>query len=300
MTRAMQADIGLALVAVIWGTGYIAMSWALADQLPPLYLVAMRFLISFVLLAIALHRRLGAITPGLLRAGAVSGLLLFLAFALQTLGLLYTTVSNNAFITAVNVVIVPFLYWLLSRQRPDIFSFSASFITLVGVALLSLDGFNGINKGDLLTLACAVLFACHIVATGHYSRRHDPFLLTLLQLGFSGLFALTGSWFLESFPATLSPQSMGAILYLALFSTLICYLLQTVCQKYSSATKTAVILSMESFFGSLFAIILLSEKLTLQMAMGAALILIAVIIAETKLSFLRPLVNSKKTPLSDT
>ncbi len=286
MKRAVQADVGLALVAIIWGTGYIAISWALDDKIPPLYLLAFRFSIAFILLAIILNKKLGAISKEMFKAGMVSGFLLFAAFALQTLGLLYTTVSNNAFITAVNVVIVPFLYWILSRQRPDIFSFGACFITLAGIALLSLDGFNSINKGDLLTLGCAFLFACHIVAIGDYTRKHDPVLLTVLQLGFAGLFSIIGALLLESPPEQISIKAAGSVLYLALFSTLICYLLQTVCQKYSTSTKTAIILSTEALFGTVFAVMLLSEKLTIQMIIGATLIFVAVIIAETKLSFL--------------
>ncbi|WP_263080433.1 DMT family transporter [Endozoicomonas sp. Mp262] len=294
MKRAVQADIGLALVAIIWGTGYIAISWALDGSLPPLYLLAVRFIIAFALLALILNKKLRAITKEMLIAGLVSGFLLFAAFALQTLGLLYTSVSNNAFITAVNVVIVPFLYWILSRQRPDLFSFSACFITLAGIALLSLDGVNAVNKGDLLTLGCAFLFACHIVAIGHYTRKHDPALLTLLQLGFAGLFSTAGSWVLESPPETISIKAAGSVLYLAVFSTLICFLLQTICQKYSTSTKTAIILCSEALFGSLFAVMLLSEKLTVQMVMGATLIFVAVIIAETKLSFLTPFYRDRQ------
>ena len=255
------------------------------DNLPPLYLLAFRFIIAFILLALFLHKRLASIRGEILVAGLVSGFLLFAAFALQTLGLLYTSVSNNAFITAVNVVIVPFLYWILSRQRPDIFSFSACFMTLAGVALLSLDSVDNVNKGDLLTLGGAFLFACHIVAIGHYTRQHDPVILTLLQLGFAALFSIAGAFFLEKPPEDISIKAASSVLYLAIFSTLICYLLQTICQKYSTSTKTAIILSTEALFGTLFAVMLLSEKLTLQMMIGASLIFVAVITAETKLSF---------------
>ena len=294
MKRAVQADIGLALVAIIWGTGFIAVSWALDDHFPPLYLLAARFLIAFLVLGLIIHKKLSAIQQSTYLAGFITGFFLFAAFALQTVGLVYTTVSNNAFITSVHVVIVPFLYWILSKQRPDIFSFSACFITLTGIALLSLTSLATINFGDLLTLGGALLFACHILAIGHYTCKHDPVILTLLQLGFAALFSLAGAFFLENPPEAISFKATASILYLAIFCTLLCYLLQTICQKYSTSTKTAIILSTEALFGTLFAVLLLSEALTLRMTMGAALIFIAVIIAETKLQFFPFRFNSKK------
>ncbi|MDD7805488.1 MAG: DMT family transporter [Endozoicomonas sp. (ex Botrylloides leachii)] len=286
MKKAVQADIGLVLVAVIWGSGYIATRWALDGQLTPFYLLAARFLIAFFILALICHKKLLTISRSAYAAGFIIALFLFIAFALQTLGLLYTTVPKNAFITSVNVVIVPFLYWAISKKRPDIFSFSACFITLAGVALLSLQSFSHINYGDLLTLGCAFMFACQIIATDYYTRHHDPVTLTLLQLGFAGLFSLIAALVLESPPVNIGPKTALATFYLGAFSTLICYLLQTICQKYTSSTKTAIILSTEALFGTFFAILLLDEALTLRIAAGAILIFIAVITAETKFSFL--------------
>ncbi|PJE79029.1 hypothetical protein CI610_02015 [invertebrate metagenome] len=286
MNKTMMADMGLLMVAIVWGSGYVAVSLALDAHIAPCYLLAFRFLGAALLISLFFWRKLKQISRANIAAGLLIGILLFLAFALQTIGLEYTTASNNAFITSANVIIVPFLYWLIKRQKPDVFAFSASFIMLVGLCVLSLNDLQRINVGDLMTLGCALFFAGHIMIVSHFTKNHDPVLLTLLQLFFAGILAAITALIFERPPEALTLQAWGSIGYLTLFSTLLCYIGQNVCQKFTAPTNAAIILSTESLFGALLAIIMLDEGLTNSLCIGGGLIFTAVIIAETRLSFL--------------
>ena len=131
-------------------------------------------------------------TPDYVWRGAVLGSLLFAAYAVQTFGLVGTTPSKNAFLTATYCVLVPFLHWAVSRQRPDRFHLLAAFLCITGVGLVSLNGSLTITWGDLLSLGSALFYALHIVAVNKLSDRRDIYLLTSLQFAFTALLAVIG------------------------------------------------------------------------------------------------------------
>ena len=288
-------EIGLIITAIIWGSGFVASAVAL-DHYTPYQILAARFLIGFFILGIVFFRRLKALKKSTLIKGVILGIFLYLAFALQTVGLQFTTPSKNAFLTAVNVVLVPFIGFLFYKRKIDGFELVGAVLALSGVAALSLQFTTEINVGDALTLGCAVAFAFHIFYTSKFVSKEDPVLLTLIQMGTAaiiGLLVIIGKG-----ETTFSTQTEGVtmLIYLAVFSTTLAFLLQTVAQKYLSETKAAIILSTEAFWGMVFSILILSEVLTLKMLVGAILILSAIIISETKLGFLKkkPIENSIK------
>lgn len=118
------------------------------------------------------------------------GTFLFLAFYVQTVALQYTTPSNNAFITAANVVIVPFLWWAISKKKPGAKFIVSSFLCLLGIGILSINFSEGFafKIGDLMTLGCAFLFACQIVTTGILALKMDAKVIVFLQ------FAVAAVW----------------------------------------------------------------------------------------------------------
>lgn len=280
------ADISLFIVAIIWGSGFIATKNAL-DVIPPLYLTGVRFSIGCMVLSCIFYKRLGRLKKSDLQGGLIVGLILFLAFTAQTIGLQSTDAGKSAFLTGTNVVVVPFLYWLIHRHAPDKYAFAAAFICVFGIGLLSLNTTSlAIHSGDLLTLLCAFFFACHIASTGYYAKRMDPLVLSIIQFAVVAILSTGSGFFFETLPTNLPISSWYPVVYLALFSTCIAFVLQTVGQKYTYSTHAAIILSMESVFGTLFGVLLLNEVLTLKMTMGCLSILIAILTAETKWSFL--------------
>ncbi|MCJ7691730.1 MAG: DMT family transporter, partial [Clostridiaceae bacterium] len=161
--KSILADMSLLLVALMWGGGFIAVKGAL-DSVTPFYITAMRFGISVIIMLLVFRKKIKHITIKELKIGTLVGLLLFLGFAAQTVGMKYTTAGKNAFLTGTNVVIVPFLYWVISKKKPDSYSLVSAFLCFIGIGMLTLDGGINISLGDSLTLLCAVFFAAHIVS----------------------------------------------------------------------------------------------------------------------------------------
>ena len=281
-----KADLSLALVAIIWGTGFVASKIALDANLAPFQIMTYRFFISSIAMVILFWKEFKKIKLPVLKAGSLIGFFLFIAFAFQTIGLQYTTPSKNAFITATNVVIVPFLYWILAKKRPDKYSLLGALLTVIGISFLTLDGIFTINSGDLLTLICALGFAMHITAISYYAEKYSPIQLTTIQMIVAFVFSVVAQLMTKN-SAPITKNGGLAILYLGIISTTIAFLIQNIAQKYTSATKTAIILSTEAVFGTLASVILLGEKLSLKMFMGCGIIFLAIIITETKLSFLK-------------
>lgn len=284
----MLSNFSLLICAMIWGIGFVATDAALKSGIGPYYVMTFRFLIAFVLLAIIFINKFKKIRKRDLFAGTVIGIALFAAFAFQTVGLQYTTPGKQAFLTGSYVVVVPFLYWIITKKAPDKFQITATILCVIGTAFLTLDG-NGLSltKGDNLTLISALFFALHIVIVEHYTKECDPITLTILQMAVAGIlsygFALVTK---EPIPVNIPSAGYASVFYLGAISTMVAYMIQNVSIKYTTSTEAAIILCLETVFGSLFSVLLLSEKFTGKMVLGCAIIFIALITAQTKLSFI--------------
>lgn len=269
---------GLVLVTVIWGGGFVASDMAL-ESLTPFQIMTVRFLMAAVLMGLISFRSLNHITKEEIRAGGLMGVALFAAFSLQIIGLQYTTPSKNAFLTALNVVIVPFIAFLVLKKKIPGKVLIGAVMAVVGVALLSLDGDLTLSIGDLLTLLCAVGFAFQIFFTGEFVKKYRATVLNFLQMATAFLLSVIFMAASGQMEFQVTTQGWLSVIYLGVVSTTICYLLQTACQKYVDETKAAIILSMESVFGTLFSMLILHEVLTFRMFAGCGIILAAVIIA---------------------
>ncbi len=215
------------------------------------------------------------------------GSFLFTAFAAQVIGIQFITAGISAFLTATYVVMVPFIYWFVHKRRPDSFVFGAVLLTLIGITLMTLDRGFSFSAGDSLTLLGALLFACHIVAVGKYSKTHDPVILVIVQLSTTAFASIVCALVFEGFPTNIRLADSLNIIYLALCSTLAAFFIQTVAQKFTTTAHTAIILSLEAVFGMIFGVLLLGEIFTARMTIGFSIILIAIITVETKWEFLK-------------
>jgi len=284
--RKYFGEIGLIITAIIWGSGFVGSAVAL-EYYTPYQILAGRFLIGVLILGIVFNKRLRTIKKSTLIKGSILGTFLYIAFVLQTVGLQYTTPSKNAFLTAINVVIVPFIGLVIYKKKIDIFELGGAFIAMLGVAVLSLKFSSEINIGDLLTLCCAFAFAFHIFYTSKFVKDEDPIQLTIIQMMAAAIIGIVVVVFKGETTFSTQVEGLMPLLYLAVFSTTIAFLLQTIAQKYITETKAAIILATESFWGMAFSVAILSEVMTGKMTIGAILILGAIVISETKLSFLK-------------
>jgi len=287
MKKSFMADSVLLVVAIIWGSGFVATKVLLNAGIQPFYMMGMRFLIAGVSLGLIFHKRIMKMKKSDVISGLLVGSLLFLAFGSQTVGLAHTTPSKNAFLTGVNVVVVPFLYWALTNKKPDKYGFAAAFICFGGIYFLSSGGNMSFGLGEFLSLLCAFLFAGHIVATGHFVDKTGPFILTFLQMIFASIFSFITAFSVETFPSAVSHETWLAIMYVGLITTMLAFFLQTWAQGHTTTTKVAIILSTEVIFGTLFSVVLLGELLTPRMIVGGIAIFLAIITAETKWDFIK-------------
>ncbi|MEE8716822.1 MAG: DMT family transporter [Coriobacteriales bacterium] len=284
--------LGLLSAALIWGSSFFVMKDTL-DVIPPNLLLAIRFTTAAVLLMAALHRRVRAsLEAGTVARGLVLGVLVFVAYCVQTVGLTMTTPGKNAFLTGVYCVLVPFVFWAVDRTRPGAHNVAAALLCVAGIGLVSLDGSAGglgMGVGDALTLLSALFYAVHIVATAVFSRGRDVFALTAWQFVGSAACAWAVSLAFEEPPAASAwtPATIGALAYLAVACTCVALLLQNVGTKHVEPSSAALLLSLESPSGVLFSVLFAGEVLTPRIACGFALIFLAIVTSETRWAFLR-------------
>ena len=269
---------GLILVTVIWGGGFVASDMAL-ESMSPFQIMTIRFFLGMVILGGISLPGMKALKKEEIRAGILTGCALFAGFALQIIGLQYTTPSKNAFLTATNVVMVPFLAFLIYRKRVGLNGIVGAVMAVAGVGILSLNGDFSLGTGDALTLLGAVGFAFQIFLTGEFATKYRVKVLNCVQM--TTAFVLSALFLVGMGETSIHASGEGwlSVLYLGLISTALTYLLQTSCQQYVDETKAAIILSMESVFGTLFSVILLKELITLRMIAGCVIILAAVLLS---------------------
>lgn len=277
--REWLADGMLVLTAMIWGTGFVVMKNTL-DSIPPAAIIAIRYAAAAVMAAVIFRRHLRGLTRGDVARGALVGLLLSGAYIVQTIGLQYTTAGKNAFLTTVYVLLVPFGCYAVFRQRLRRANFIAAGLMLLGIGLLSLDGESGgLNIGDVLTLGCGVLYAAHIMAVERCQRHTDVYALIVLQFAFAALGALAVHLLFErGMPLTVNAGSIGGLIYLSVFSTMIAMSLQNIGQSMAPASHAAILLALESVFGALASCIFLGEAVTPRMLLGFAVIFAALVV----------------------
>lgn len=277
---AKQADLMLFFVAFFWGTGFTVTKIAL-EIYTTVQLLFIRFVLAAVVSLIVFRKNMRNVTKSDVKAGVIMGVLLAVGYVLQTVGLEGTTTGNSAFLTGTNVVMVPFFYWLVTKTKLGKNNVIAAALMFVGIMLLTVDfdNFGKFNIWDFLTFLCAISFAWQVVATGIFASDKDPAVISTVQL-----LACTVIFFfmmlVERKPVTVNAAGAASMLYLSLVTTLLCFLMQTMGQKYTSTTHAAIILSLESVIGSLFGVLFLGEKYSVATIFGFAVIFLAVITAE--------------------
>lgn len=290
----LRADLLLLLTAFIWGTAFVAQKDA-NQSMGPITFVGARFLLSaLALLPLVAYeaRRTAAPLARLdwLQAGLV-GLCLFAGACLQQVGLLTTTATNAGFLTALYVVIVPFMLWTLTRRRPRLLVLAACGVSILGAWLLADDGTaRHWSLGDVLVTLADFAWALAIVVIGLFlERSHRPLFLSFAQYAITAVLALAAGLLFEPFRTDGVGAALPAILYAGLLSGGVAYTLQIVAQKHTPPAEAALIMCLESVFAALAGAAMLHERLTGPAALGCALILLGVVMVEAGPALLRRL-----------
>ncbi|HUP05421.1 MAG TPA: DMT family transporter [Bryobacteraceae bacterium] len=288
-----KAEAALAWNTLVWGATFVMVKSALADISPILFL-ALRFsLATLALLAIfsvkrARNRRRHRARPGRSGggpwyAGVLVGLLLFLGYAFQTLGLRLTSAPKSAFITGLSAVLVPLVAALVYRTRPRLREVCGLAVATAGLALMTIEGMTfRVNPGDLLTVLCAIAYAAHIVTLGHFAERISFETLAMTQVGTAAALGLALCWWVEPARALWRPAAIGAILITGLLATALAFTIQAWAQQYTTAARTGLIFMLEPVFAWITSFVLTGEGLSRVAAAGAVLILGGVLLVELK------------------
>lgn len=281
------ADWLLLAVAFVWGTSYGVVKSALAVY-PVLGLLALRFGVTFVLLAPAL-RSLRAVGRRTLAGVVFAGVLLLGIFVCETFGVMQTRASNAAFLISLCVVFTPLVEWALLRRRPARLEWAAVALSLAGAWCLSGGAFV-LGSGDALILLAALLRAFAVCVSKRVMRDTAlaPLAVTAVQAGFvaggSALAAVLSAprqWQpLPGFAA--HPGFWGSVAWLVLACTLFAFFVQNYAVRRSSPTRVALLMGSEPAFGALFACLWLGERPGVQAWIGGALIVAASLIATVK------------------
>jgi drug/metabolite transporter (DMT)-like permease len=276
--RQWLADACLLLLAFIWGFSFVIVKQALL-QVPVFYFNALRFTVATVaLIPLAWKTRDG--WPAALPSGLILSLLLYAGFALQASGLLFTTPSKSAFVTASSVLWVPIFLLLFWGKKTEPPALAGIAIGLAGLYILSApDAGAPYNQGDLLTAGCAFVWAFHVILAGRYSPLYPTMILATLQISLAALLfwitaAATGQI------GRVGSGSLPAILYTGVLCTSICLALQLWAQRHVSPARAGLLLATEPLFAAVTSYFWIGERLTARQAGGALLILAGVVCAE--------------------
>ena len=175
---------------------------------------------------------------------------------------------------------VPFIYWLVTKERPKLHHIVCVFLCLSGVGILSLSGGWGMSAGDLMTVASGAPYAVNIVISAIVCRNRNIILLTTIELWVVTVLAWICVFAGNTFPAELPLGAVGGMVYLGLFATALCLYMQSYGLKYAEPAIGGMILSLESVFGVIFSVIIYRETVTLRMFAGFAVIFLAILLSQ--------------------
>ncbi|OCW57288.1 DMT family transporter [Hoeflea olei] len=278
------ANLLLLSAGAIWGAGFVAQSTAM-ESIGPFLFVGLRFLVAALVLAPFAWRESRAadkpVSPAHWKGFGMIGVTLFLAMALQQLGLTITNVTNSGFLTGLYVVFVPFITLLALGQKPHPVIWPAVAMTFVGIWMLAGGNLGALNRGDLLTIGCAFMYAVQVILVGRYVEPSGrPLTLSFVQFALAAVLGLGTGLGLEAVDPAAVSGALPEILYAGVVATGLAFTLQVIGQRYTTAPQAAIFLSTESLFAALFAAILLGERVPLLGYAGGLLIFAAILLAE--------------------
>jgi drug/metabolite transporter (DMT)-like permease len=304
LKKSMIADSILLLVVLIWGVTFVVVQNAI-DFLPPLTFNGVRFFIAsvFLLLFLLLFYRpqLRQMEKKLFLAGMILGVWLFLGYAFQTIGLLYTSSSKTGFITGLSVVLVPVFAFFILKQRPKFPAVIGTLLATSGLYLMTLGDMSSVNKGDFFVFLCAISFALQIVFTGRYAPHFPSLALAFVQILTVAVLSAGGAFFFEDWQTTLTWETLAtptvywALIITGIPATALAFLAQTECQRFTTPSRVALIFAMEPVFAAIAAYLFNSEVLGGRALIGGLLIFLGMILAEVQMEQITGWIKKRNT-----
>jgi drug/metabolite transporter (DMT)-like permease len=288
MSTRLKAQLAVGICSFVWGVTFVVVKNALVDSSVFAFLAA-RFTLGALPMIWLYRAELRKLSRAEFWAGTLIGLFMFGGYVFQTAGIAETTPSKAAFITGFSVVLVPVLLALVWRRRVNIWVWSGALAALAGLYYLTVpkEGIHNLNRGDLLVVGCAFLYALQIIYISRCSTKYSLAGISFMQVAVTAVLSLVGTpvlaaTHLEPFRFHLSSDLIFGVLISAVFTTALAYPLLVWGQRHTSATNTALILATEPIFAAVTSFIVLDERLGVRALAGAGLILAGILVAELK------------------
>ena len=290
------ATLLLVSVTTVWGSTFFLIRDLVAHVPTPDFL-AVRFGIAAVVMSALFWRQTRALTRRELRVGVVLGVLYGAAQLLQTTGLEHTDASVSGFVTGTYVVLTPVFAAALLRDHIGATTWLAVALATLGLGVLSLRGFS-VGIGEALTLAAAALYALHIVGLGRFSTPASANgLATVQTIVIAAICTVGGLPGGITLPAT--GGQWASLLYMALIAGALAVWAQTWAQSHLTATRAAIVMTMEPVFAAFFAVLFGGESITVRMLLGGGLVLSAMYLAELRGRTRDPEASAAQSPPSE-
>lgn len=283
------------LASFLWGSSFVGSKICLNAGMLQFETVFYRMAIGVAGIAILFHKDLKHFTSAALRAGIAVGAVTCIIYTAEMYGITMIETTKASFLTSTNIVMMPFLTALFFRNKLQIRSFLAAAVTITGVAVMSLNGGESLafEPGDALLLLAALGYAMCSIVVARYGNGASPIQITFLQLlvtmVYTGIMTLVqgrGGYY--------PPQAIGALLYLAVGPTLVCFLIKNHSLQYLSPMKCTLILSTEGVFCALLSVVILHDQVTFRMVLGTLLIVLGILI-ENFGSYIMERIREKRT-----
>ena len=266
-------------VSLAWGSSYLLMKIGL-DGISPFNLIAMRFGIAFVCMALLFSSRFRMLTVSILAKGALMGTLLFLLFTGLVYGVNHTTASTAGFLASTTVIIVPILESLLKRKLPNLPIMLSILLAVIGLYLLMVKDAFALDNGAVYCLLAALFYAIYIIVFDRIAKNEDTLLTSIIQLGVTSLLATLLMLCVENPSLPETPIQWGAIFGLGLICSAYGFVVQPLVQRYMSSEKIGLIFSLEPVFSAILSYIFLHEVLNAKGYIGAALIFSGIVLSK--------------------
>jgi drug/metabolite transporter (DMT)-like permease len=301
VTDRARGDLLILLAAFIWGVAFYFQKIAMLDIGPLLFLgmrgaVAALTLLPFAMVEQQRLRRAvtlqlsadverksatgrtdeGSIVP----FGLLAGVIFFLAAATQQSGIVTATVTNTGFLTALYVVVTPFLFWIVRRQKPGRITWLSVAFAMVGVWALSGGSLDALSHGDILIACSSVFWASLLIVSGESARYAKPLSYTCIQFFIVAALGLCAAGVVEVIEFSQLAAALIPILYVGVLSSAFTFGIMAIALQHVAAPRASVLLSMETVFAAMAGAALLGERLTWFSWSGAALILLAVFVVK--------------------
>jgi len=283
LIRYYIATAALLLVTVIWGSTF-PLTKILLAEMSPFYYLGVRYTITTVVMGLLFYRQLRMHWRASLKAAIPLGFAVFFAYVLQTIGVMQTTASKAGFFTAVAVVLVPLMLFLLQKQKPPHSLMIGVVLATIGLSLMTgiLEEQMSFHLGDFFVLLSAFCFAVQIILNARLESDSNAVCIATIQFAIVALFSFLIAYFIEEMPLSvkISPSSWLILIFLAVFATAFAFTVQILAQKEMSAGQTAMIMTFEPVFAAGFSWLLLKEQFTFIGFSGGLLIIAGMLISQ--------------------